>query len=128
MKYITLFYIYNNYNNSISVNPLKQTCEVEIISISILQIKKLRPGKASTLSTVTVSKLWNGDFFLNTTKFGIWKQHDKNRKEWRRTEDTEKTGGESPSLKKKQTNKYIIRTNCVHLQTLSANKTKRCYK
>lgn len=31
-----IFYIYNNYNNSISVNPLKQTCEVEIISISIL--------------------------------------------------------------------------------------------
>ena len=61
----------NNYNNSISVNPLKQTCEVDIIIISILQMKKLRPGKVSVLSTVTVSKLWNRDFFPNMTKFGI---------------------------------------------------------
>lgn len=46
------------------------------------------------------SKLWNRDFFPNTTKFGIWKQDDKNRKEWRKTEDSEKKLGRTAFIKK----------------------------
>lgn len=70
-----------------------------MITISILQMKKLRPGKVSTLSTVTVSKLWNRISFQHDK---IWhlKAHDKNRKEWRRTEDSDKKLGGTAFIKK----------------------------